>query len=57
MKRLVSDEQAAARRVAIGIAREKLVTEDTVAALKEDTTTKARNGIARRKAYWASQQR
>jgi hypothetical protein len=57
MKRLDSDEQAAARRVAIGIARDKLVTEDTVAALRKDTTSKARNGIARRKAYWAAKQR
>ncbi len=55
MKSISPDEQAAARRVAVGFAYERLVTEDTVTALKADTNSKAVAGKARRAAYWAQQ--
>jgi hypothetical protein len=53
LKGLSSDDQAVARRVAIGFCRESLLNVDALDALRENTESRAAACRAARAAYWA----
>jgi len=52
MKEINADEQAAARRVAVGFVRQMLVTNEAVGTLRSETAARAAEGLARGQAYW-----
>jgi hypothetical protein len=54
LKGLGGDDQAVARRVAIGFCRESLLNEDAMQALRENTESRAAACRAARAAYWAA---